>query len=163
MPGSGGYVTMVGLYDGFDYTCFVRGVNLSSENLVEALSPYKCLVTFYGSIFDVPFLLRSVPGLSFDIPHFDVCFGARKTGFKGGLKKLEADLGITRDESVRGMNGYDAVTLWEQARQGSSEAMDLLRLYNKEDTVNLFRIAGILYQKLKTQTGIDEYALCPNR
>lgn len=158
MPSSGGVVTMVGLYDGFRYTCFVRGVNLAPEYLREAFSGYKYLITFYGSIFDIPFLLRSMPGLHFDIPHFDICFGARKTGFKGGLKKLEAAIGISRDESVRGMDGYDAVKLWEYAKQGSREALDLLQRYNKEDTVNLFTIAGRIYGELKTQTGIEEYA-----
>lgn len=158
MPSSGGVVTMVGLYDGLDYTCFVRGVNLAPEYLSEAFSGYKYLITFYGSIFDIPFLMRSMPGLHFDIPHFDICFGARKIGFKGGLKKLEADLGIIRDESVQGMDGYDAVKLWEHARQGSSEALGLLQLYNKEDTVNLFSIAGNIYQGLRLQTGIEEYA-----
>jgi uncharacterized protein YprB with RNaseH-like and TPR domain len=133
-------------------------VNLAPEYLAEAFAGYKYLITFYGSIFDIPFLLRSMPGLHFDIPHFDICFGARKIGFKGGLKKLEADLGIIRDESVQGMDGYDAVKLWEHARQGSREALGLLQLYNKEDTVNLFSIAGTIYQGLRMQTGIEEFA-----
>jgi uncharacterized protein YprB with RNaseH-like and TPR domain len=30
-------------------------------------------------------------------------------------------------------------------------------LYNKEDTVNLFNIADIIYSRLKTLTGIEEY------
>lgn len=158
MPSSGGVVTMVGLYDGFDYTCFTRGETLVPEYLNEAFSGYKYLITFYGTVFDIPFLLRSMPGLHFDIPHFDVCFGARKTGFRGGLKKLEANLGIRRDESVQGMNGYDAVKLWEHARHGSREALELLRRYNKEDTVNLFSIAGSIYRRLRMQTGIEEYA-----
>jgi uncharacterized protein len=160
MPNNGGYVTLIGLYNGFDYTCLISGINLSPEHLMEALSGYKYLITFYGSIFDIPFLLRSMPGLNFDIPHFDICFGARKTGFKGGLKSLEADLGIRRDESVQGMNGYDAVILWEYARQGDSKALELLKIYNKEDTVNLLKIAETIYQRLRTQTGIDEYTCC---
>jgi len=60
-------------------------------------------------------------------------------------------------ECVKGLNGYDAVKLWEHARKGSKEALDLLRIYNKEDTVNLFEIADVVYRKLKSQTGIEEY------
>jgi hypothetical protein len=58
---------------------------------------------------------------------------------------------------VKGLNGYDAVKLWEKARKGSKEALDLLRIYNKEDTVNLFEIADVVYRKLRSQTGIEEY------
>jgi len=157
MPDKGGYATIVGLYNGFDYKCLMRGNGLTSQNLMKELSVYKYLITFYGVAFDVPFLLRSMSGLQFEIPHFDLCFGARMTGFQGGLKKLEAEFGIERDESVQGMNGYDAVKLWEQAQNGSSDALALLKLYNKEDTINLFNIAEVIYQRLREQTGIEEY------
>jgi uncharacterized protein YprB with RNaseH-like and TPR domain len=157
MPESGGYVTMVGIYDGYDYRYFMKDINLSAENLRREISRYKFLITFYGSIFDIPFLKKSMPDLMFDIPHFDICFGARRLGFKNGLKKLEVDLGIERHESVRGLNGYDAVKLWEHARRGSNEALDLLITYNKEDTVNLSKIAKILYQRLRAKTGIEDF------
>ncbi len=157
MPGSGGYATMVGLYNGFDYKCLIKDIDLTPENLGKELSGYKYLITFYGAGFDVPFLMRSMPDLRFDIPHFDICFGSKRIGFKGGLKKLEAELGIARDETVKGMNGYDAVKLWEYARRGSSESMELLKTYNKEDTVNLFKIADIVYTRLKSHTGVEEY------
>lgn len=159
-PGHGGYVTVVGLYDGYEGKCLVKGENLTTENLNKELAGYKCLVTFYGAVFDVPFLLRSFPGVKFNIPHFDLCFGARSLGMDGGLKKLETLFGIDRDESVKGMNGYDAVKLWESARKGSTEAMELLIAYNKEDTRNLLTLSHILYQKLKSATGIEEYIEC---
>ena len=107
-PGSGGYATVVGLYDGHDCRCFVRGENLTVENLNRELSRYKYLITFYGAAFDVPFLIRTFPGIKFDIPHFDLCFTARRLEMNGGLKKLEQMLGIDREECVRGLNGYDA-------------------------------------------------------
>ncbi len=157
MPESGGYTTIVGIYDGYEYKCFLRDINLTLENLKRELSRYKYLITFYGSAFDIPFLKRSMPDLKFDVPHFDIRFCSKRLGFKNGLKKLETDLGIERHEAVRGMNGYDAVKLWEYVRRGSVEALDLLTMYNKEDTVNLFKIADIIYQRLRSQTGIEEY------
>jgi len=157
MPGNGGYVTVVGIYDGYDYRFLIGGIDLTSENLQRELSGYKYLITFYGSAFDIPFLMRTMPDVKFDVPHFDICFGSRRIGLKGGLKKLEMDFGIERNEAVKGMDGYDAVKLWEYARRGSSEAMELLITYNKEDTVNLFKIADIIYQRLRSQTGIEEY------
>lgn len=159
-PESGGYVTVVGFYDGYEYKCLVRGENLSTENLNRELGRYKCLITFYGAAFDVPFILRSFRGVKFDIPHFDLCFAARRLGLKGGLKKLEHSIGIEREEAVQGLNGYDAVKLWELAKRGSNEALDLLIRYNREDTVNLMRIASIFYERLRQSTGIEEYLSC---
>ncbi len=159
-PEAGGYVTVVGLYDGFDYKCLVKGENLTAESLKRELGRYKCLVTFYGATFDVPFLQRSIGGFSFNIPHFDLCFAAKRLGFKGGLKKLEQTLGIEREEAVRGLDGYDAVKMWDHSRKGSREALDLLKMYNREDTVNLMQIASLFYEKLRHSTGIEEYLPC---
>ncbi|MBI5639761.1 MAG: ribonuclease H-like domain-containing protein [Nitrospirae bacterium] len=159
-PNSGGYVTVVGLYDGYDYTCLVKGDNLTAENLNRELGRYKCLITFYGACFDVPFLLRTFNGVRFDIPHFDLCFAAKRLGHKGGLKKLEHGFGIERDEAVQGLDGYDAVKLWELSQRGSHEALDLLTRYNREDTVNLMQLAGIFYEGLRQSTGIEEYLSC---
>lgn len=86
-----------------------------------------------------------------------MCFGARRIGLKGGLKRLELCFGIQRHEEVRGMGGYDAVLLWEEAKRGNSRALDLLLLYNKEDTVNLLGMADIIYRRLNASTGIEEY------
>ena len=58
-------------------------------------------------------------------------------------------MGVERDEAVKGMDRYDAVKLWGYAQNGSSEALDLLKLYNREDTVNLFGIAEVIYQRLR--------------
>jgi uncharacterized protein len=159
-PNCGGYVTVVGLYDGCDYKCLVRGENLTAENLNRELGRYKCLITFYGASFDVPFVLRSFKGVHFDIPHFDLCYAAKRLGFKGGLKKLEHILGIEREESVRGLDGYDAVKLWELSRKGAHEALEQLIKYNREDTVNLMQIASIFYERLRQSTGIEEYLSC---
>jgi uncharacterized protein YprB with RNaseH-like and TPR domain len=159
-PNSGGYVTVVGLYDGYDYKCFLHGRNLTTENLNRELRNYKCLITFYGAAFDIPFLQHTFRGIEFPMPHFDLCFAAKRLKIKGGLKKIEHDFGIVRDESVQGLDGYDAVKLWEQARAGSSYALDRLICYNREDTVNLMKIAPVLYQRLKQSTGIEEYLAC---
>jgi uncharacterized protein YprB with RNaseH-like and TPR domain len=155
-PGRGGYVTMVGLYNGYDYECLIKGRTLTSGNLRNALSGYKYLITFFGSVFDMPFLKRTL-GIDLDIPHFDLCFGARRLGMKGGLKSLEGAFGIARDEAVKGMDGFDAVLLWERARRGSAEALELLLKYNREDTVNLMSIADTLYEWLRDATGIGEF------
>lgn len=156
-PGFGGYATVVGLYDGHDYRCLIRGRDLTEKNLMDALSDYKLLITFFGGSFDVPFLLKCFRGLKINMPHFDLCSGAKRLGMKGGLKKIEPQFGIHRIAEVEGMDGYAAVLLWARARKGDEEALEKLVLYNKEDTVNLHPMARKIYEGLKESTGIYEY------
>lgn len=156
-PRQGGYVTVVGLYDGFEYKYLIRGENLTTENLNKALEGYKYLITFHGSVFDIPFLMRTFPNLRFNIPHFDLCLAARKLKLNIGLKKLENLFGIKRDDSIKGLDGYAAVKLWDEYKKGSLEAREILLMYNKSDTVNLLFLAEILYEKLKDLTGINNY------
>ena len=153
-PDAGGYVTMVGLYDGSEFTALTRGRDLSAESVMERLDGCGLLVTFFGASFDVPFLLKTLPGVEFAMPHFDLCFGARRIGMKGGLKKIEPLFGIERGAETEGMDGYDAVRLWQQ---GTPEAIDKLIAYNREDTVNLMTIAPVLYERLRESTGILEH------
>ena len=153
---AGGHVTVVGLYDGFDYKAFVWGENLTPEALRKELSKYRYIVTFFGSGFDLPFLKESL-GIDAEMAHFDLCFGARRLGITGGLKKIEPLLGIHRDETVKGLDGYQAVRLWHEARRGSRNAYELLIAYNREDTVNLMGMAKTLYARLRAQTGIEAF------
>lgn len=158
-PGRGGHATMVGLYDGRQYKCLVRGEDLTPDALEEELSRYGLLVTFFGSAFDVPFLKATMRGLDFGMPHFDLCMGARRLGMKGGLKRLEPMFGIERPECVKGVSSYDAVLLWQYYKDGSDEALDMLKLYNQEDTVNLARMADEIYARLRAGTGIEKYII----
>ncbi|MCX8042955.1 MAG: ribonuclease H-like domain-containing protein [Desulfobacterota bacterium] len=153
-PQQGGYVTVVGLYDGMDYRALVRGSSLGKQRLEQELKAYSYLITFFGSVFDMPFLHETL-GVRFTGLHFDLCFAARSIGMKGGLKKLEQQQGLTRPQTVSGFDGYDAVRLWHAARQGSEEALSLLVEYNRCDTVNLFPLAERMYELLRAATGFD--------
>jgi uncharacterized protein len=155
---NGGCVTVVGLYDGFDYTALVQGINLTGAKLAAELSRYRYIITFYGTAFDLPYL-RAAYGLSIDLPHFDLCFSGRKAGLRGGLKRVEELLGIHRDNSVRDFDGFSAVRLWQEAKQGSRDALELLITYNRCDTVNLFDLAAVIYERLMARTGITEFLL----
>lgn len=158
-PGRGGYVTIVGLYDGLSWKALIKGENLTRQSLQYEIDRADIIITFFGSSFDIPFLLKSFPGLRINKPHFDLCSGARRLGLNSGLKKLEAYFGIKRNESVQGLDGYDAVLLWQMYKRGSREALELLLEYNREDTMNLLKLAEIIYNGLRSSTGIDNYAL----
>ncbi|MCP4715059.1 MAG: ribonuclease H-like domain-containing protein, partial [Deltaproteobacteria bacterium] len=150
----GGYATMVGLYDGCDFRALVQGRDLTRERLEQEFSRYRYLVSFFGAGFDVPFL-REAFSVHWVGLHYDICFAGKRVGLKGGLKRVEQELGIARDESVRGFSGYDAVLLWQDYQRGNAQALELLETYNRYDTVNLFELADMVYAKLRQQTGID--------
>ena len=115
------------------------------------------MITFFGTVFDLPFLRESL-GVSYTGLHFDLCFAARRVGMKGGLKTLERRLGMVREEAVQGLDGFDAVLLWRAAQQGDDEALRLLVAYNRCDTVSLFQLADVLYAQLRQRTGFDSLA-----
>ncbi|MGE5892830.1 MAG: ribonuclease H-like domain-containing protein [bacterium] len=156
-PHDGGEITMVGFYDGRTLRQYIRGINLSEESIAEELVSCKLLITFFGSVFDIPFLKRKYRSLDFAIPHFDLCFAAKRAGITGGLKKVEPQLGILRDEHIRNLNGFDAVKLWQEWNRGKSAALETLCSYNAADTVNLFGLAGIIYEKLLELSGFRKY------
>ena len=145
-----GDITVVGLYDGFETKMFVKGFNLDLKRLAEVLKNYKMIVTFNGSSFDLPVIERycknTIPG----IPHLDLRHACSKLGLTGGLKKIERDLGIKRDESVNEMSGSEAVYLWNMwIATKNQKYLDLLIKYNEEDIMNLKPIADYCYKHLK--------------
>ncbi len=148
-------ITIVGLFDGTRTRILVKGLDLTVENLLRELEGYKMIITYYGTVFDIPFLRRRFPSLNLDLPHFDLCFGSHRAGFRGGLKRLEEDLGISRASDIKGLDGYDAVKLWIAHLRGNDGALELLMRYNEEDTKNLFSIARDIYNKLRGMSGFD--------
>jgi uncharacterized protein YprB with RNaseH-like and TPR domain len=107
------------------------------------------IVTFNGGSFDLPVLKRSFRGLEMDQIHVDLCPLLRKLGYRGGLKRIEAELGITRPEGIAGLTGFDAVILWRRYfGLHDHNALERLIAYNREDCVNLERLAEIAVRKM---------------
>lgn len=147
-----GSTTIVGLYDGDEFNCLVKGKNL--HHLPEIISQYKMMITFHGRAFDIPVLRNEFPGISFPGIHLDLCPTLKQLGFKGGLKKIEDQLGIVRAEPTQGMTGFDAVRLWRlYQRTDNKEALEMLIAYNKEDVVNLKSLAEYSYHRLACLLG----------
>nr|AIF20709.1 Ammonia permease [uncultured marine group II/III euryarchaeote KM3_92_B07] len=141
-------VTVVGIYDGHSFQNLVRGRGLSKKAIQKSLSGCKLLVTYYGSCFDLPFLQSEFYGIDLNIPHFDLCFGGRKVGLTGGLKKIERRLGISRDSSISSVDGFEAVTLWYSFQKGNEKSLKKLLDYCMADTINLSKMAPLVFEKL---------------
>jgi len=144
-------VTVIGLYDGKEFQCLVKGDNL--ENFRDIISNYSMVVTFFGSGFDIPVLQKRFPGIQLDQIHLDLCPALKRVGVRGGLKKIEKHLGINRSPETEGLNGYDAILLWRQFERNRNEsALERLMAYNREDVVNLERLAEFAYDRLQDDT-----------
>jgi uncharacterized protein YprB with RNaseH-like and TPR domain/predicted nuclease with RNAse H fold len=139
-------VTVVGLYDGRRYRAFVQGDNL--QELPEHLKDYSVAVTFNGAGFDLRFLKLAFQSLALPAIHIDLRWITRKLGMSGGLKLIEAKLGLKRADSVRDMSGFDATVLWAKYLRGEKSALDQLIQYNTEDVVHLKAIMEMAYDKL---------------
>lgn len=150
-------VTMIGLYDGRDFKCLIKGQDL--ENFRDVISHYAMVVTFFGTGFDLPVLEKRFRGFRFDQIHLDLCPTLKKLGIKGGLKKIERQLGLQREEGIDGLTGWDAVQLWRRYLRGDEKALDTLIAYNRADVVNMEPIAEYLYREMKRETVGDQLVL----
>lgn len=143
-------VTVIGLYDGKEMRQFVRGENLLEFE--EALDDVALLVTFFGGGFDIPVLKNAFPRMKFDQLHLDLCPTLRRLGLGGGLKKIEKQLGLSREEETVGLSGWDAVRLWREWRWGKEDSLKTLLAYNREDVMNMVPLAQFAYRELSHRT-----------
>jgi len=148
-----GAVTVVGLHWNGSTTTLVQGDTLTTDRLQAALDECTLLVTFFGSVFDVPYLRAKFPRLRFPMPHFDLCLAARRLGMHGGLKHLEQELGLDRAPALCGFDGLDAIRLWSRWRLGDQTALDVLLAYNRADTESLVPLATLVYSEMLSRFG----------
>ena len=145
-----GPISVLGLYQPKDglIECqqFVKGKDLTRENLVQAFTGCTMLITFNGRKFDVPRIKREFPGVIPNIPIIDLYLFARRLGMKTNLKVLENTFGIDRLDPRTKRRGI-AVRLWKRyITYGDEKALALLLEYNKQDTVNLYPLAEELME-----------------
>lgn len=147
--GEEGFITVIGLCDGEKTMQMVKGINLDFQKLKKILRNYKIIITFNGSSFDLPFIRKRYPDVIPDVPHIDLKHLCQRLGYNGGLKEVEKELGIKRqNEIVERMYGGDPYLLWRMYRGSGDEIyLRLLLEYNEEDVVNLERIFELLIVK----------------
>lgn len=135
-------ITTIALYNGESVFYYVSGRNL--DDFVTEINKYSVIVTYNGKSFDVPFIEDHF-GIKLDHAHIDLRYILASSGYKGGLKSCEVQLGIDRGD-LSDVDGYFAVLLWYDYKQnGNDKALETLLAYNIQDTVNLETLMVIAY------------------
>lgn len=147
------HLTVIGIYDGKKTHSYVYQDNLG--DFKEDIKKYDMVVTFNGSLFDLPFIRRA---MDVDMPqlHIDLRFVLSSIGVTGGLKKIEEKFGFEREDDLKGVTGYDAVLMWRDFRRGNKAALEKLIRYNAADVDNLEKLLKWAYKEKRKMTGFDE-------
>jgi hypothetical protein len=148
-------ITCIGTYDGARVRAYVPGED-DLHGFSDAVDAADLLVTYNGSCFDLPFLKTAFPGVDFARPrHIDLRWPLRRMGLRGGLKGIEPQMGIFRDASLDGVDGWLAVLLWGAHRRGHPRALETLVRYCLEDVVNLEPLMVATFNRLADALPID--------
>lgn len=137
-------ITVIGVADASRAQAFVAGRDL--ERFASFMEGATMLVTFNGKAFDVPFIRRAFPRVPMPAAHIDLMHVYRALGLRGGLKRVERQVGMHRGE-LDGVDGAYAVALWRRHLAGDRRALEALERYNLEDVVNLRYLMDWAYNR----------------
>jgi len=147
-------VTLVGWCYRGRYGAHVRGQD--EAELRAALQDAQVIVTFNGSLFDLPFLRIGFSDIPIPPVHIDLRFLAKRVGLSGGQKAIEEDLGFARTGAARDVRGEAAPILWHRYRRGDLDALRLLIEYNYFDIEGMKYIFDKTIAKLLTKERVPK-------
>ena len=124
-------ITLIGWSFGKEYNIFIKGDD--DKALRKAISDSKVIVTFNGSLFDLPFIRMEFENLTIPLCHIDLRFLARRVGLSGGQKTIEETIGVKRPKYLSNLRGEDAPLLWYKYIWGETSALKKLIAYNHSD------------------------------
>jgi len=124
-------ITIVGWSMGQKYDVFIKGHKY--ESFREAMLQAKAIVTFNGSLFDIPFILQHFADITIPLCHIDLRFLAKRVGLSGGQKVIENIIGVKRPEDLSSLKSKDAPGLWYKYLWGETPALKKLIAYNHAD------------------------------
>lgn len=144
-------VTLVGWSVGSRYTVLIDPSQI--EQLEFDLRKYPMVVTFNGSLFDLPFLARHFKVDWSDLFHVDLRYLAKRAGLTGGQKKIEVEIGRAREGSLEGITGAEAVALWFDYKEGDLNALRELVRYNHADIEGMKFLFEEVIRRVVPQVG----------
>jgi uncharacterized protein len=122
------------------------GKEITHNRLIKKLPHSGRLYTYNGHCFD---LSRIKQQLGLDLRErfdsWDLRWICQRHGICGGQKAIERKIGIRR--STEGIDGMDAIFLWEGHLKGDGDALSTLLRYNAEDLEGLMAISEDLARR----------------
>lgn len=146
------HATVIAAYGQGELKTYVYQENM--DDFLDLAEASDLLVTFNGNSFDIPFLLSHYNIPDIGSAAVDLRWISYYEGFQGGLKQIEQELKIHRPFSLIGVDGFEAVQLWEKwINGGDLSAKDKLIAYCQADTLATCLVAEqILRRKKVLQT-----------
>jgi uncharacterized protein YprB with RNaseH-like and TPR domain/predicted nuclease with RNAse H fold/dephospho-CoA kinase len=142
-------IILIGLGINNSYQVYIQGQDVSF--LKKRISKSKVIVTFNGSLFDIPFIRQEFPDLQIPSVHIDLRFLAKRVGLSGGQKKIEKQIGIKRFNELSGVFGDTAPLLWHKYCKGDLDSLKLLISYNHADIEGMKHIFDVVVERLMQQ------------
>ena len=140
-----GIITTIALYDGKTIKYYVNGQNL--DDFKNDIQKYKVIITYNGKTFDLPFIENHFR-LNLKHAHLDLRYILKSLGYSGGLKSCERQFGIGRTGALADVDGFLAISLWNDYKKNKNEAaLETLLSYNIEDVLNLEYLMITAYNK----------------
>ena len=136
-------VTLVGWSVGSRYEVLIDPTETSQ--LERELSGQPVVITFNGTLFDLPFLTNRYSTDWSSAVHVDLRYLAKRVGLTGGQKKIEASIGFARGAPLEGISGAEAVGLWFDYKEGDLSSLRKLIRYNHTDIEGMkFLFEGVV-------------------
>lgn len=145
-------VTLVGWSSGSRYEVLIDPTE--TIQLERDLNALPILITFNGTLFDLPFLANRFNTDWSGVTHVDLRYLARRAGLTGGQKKIEAAIGLERENRLNGVSGAEAVGLWFDYKGGDLSALRKLVSYNHADIEGMKVIFERVIERLEPRANI---------
>ena len=144
-------VTLLGWSVGNRYEALVDPDDTSQ--LERDLLAQPVVITFNGTLFDLPFLTNRFDTDWSSITHVDLRYLARRVGLVGGQKKIEVSIGLAREAPLEGITGAEAVSLWFDYKEGNLDALRKLIRYNHADIEGMKFLFEHIVDRLEPGSG----------
>ena len=139
------HITLIGVSIDNEYKVYIQGEDITP--LKQVMSEAKAIVTFNGSLFDIPFIRQEFPDLQIPSTHIDLRFFAKRIGLSGGQKKIEKQIGVKRAIEINNLEGQAAPLLWHKYCRGDIDSLNILLTYNHADIEGMKQIFDFVVER----------------
>ena len=147
-------ITLLGLSLDNQYHVYIQGQDI--KPIQDIISKAKAIITFNGSLFDLPFIREKFPKLQLPLVHIDLRFLAKRVNLSGGQKKIEKQIGIKRESCLSNLQGETAPLLWHKYCRGDLNSLKTLISYNHADIEGMKQIFDEVIHRLMEKQKIPE-------